>query len=183
MAISKDEDTNEETKAPAPVVNTENRYFKLIEIHPITLNVKITAAQKMQTGFDKENERETYCEVPYSVPAPFQANKDLIAAMHKLTKHGITLMEEDSVKGYKVNGIKMTGSIEERNATLVLHMRKEVAWSDKPATIKTPPFSIFTEGGIPTEDLLKDLKHLFKEAWAYTNGKNAMKAQLALFND
>lgn len=183
VSSSKDEESEGKIKAPVPM-NTDNRYFKEISIHPTKLDVKITAAQKMQVGYDKENEREIFKEVAYSVPSPFQATKDMTAAMKKLVKHGLILLESnDDAKSYNVTGIKVTGCIEERNATVVLMMRKATAWSDKEATIKTQPFSLFTEGGIPTEDLIKDLKSIFKATWDYMKGKNASKAQLSIFND
>lgn len=182
MSISSKE---EETKSK-PVKHVDsNPYFKLIDIHPTTLAVKIITAEKMNYGYDKENEREIYREVPYSVTSPFQANREMISAMKKLVKHGLTLLEMDKedTKVYNVSGIKITGSIPERNASIVLKLRKDIGWSNKPVKLITPPFSLFTEGGIETKDVIKDLELLFKATWSYMDGNHSGKEQLKLFTE
>lgn len=183
MSVSSSKD--EETKSKRVIVVDSNPYFKLIDIHPQTLAVKIITAEKMNYGYDKENEREIYREVPYTVSSPFQANREMISAMKKLVKHSLTLLEleNEESKVYNVSGIKITGSIPERNASIVLKMRRDIGWSNKPVKMITPPFSLYTEGGIETKDIVKDLEALFKATWSYMEGNHSGKEQLKLFTE
>lgn len=173
------------SKATTKGLNREDRYFKSVLINK-DKEVEAIFTQKVVMGTNSETGKEIVRHMPISVDCPYAANKDLIAAMKATTRHALNLagFDEASIQDTTVTKLEVTGEVENHNARAILHLTKELPWSNKPLKIKVPQVMLFDQITYKkTAELVKAIELVIEEVWNYAAGKNDMKEQLSIFND
>lgn len=163
----------------------------------ITLKkVKITNDLKVELTFNEkatlntvneEDGSENFVNNEYSVKSKYIPHDDLVESLKMLRKHALAICEisvdSKEIKDYTVNAISIQGTLEEKNARIVITIAKRIKRAKKPVFITAPQTSLFDPVEYPKcEDLVKLVKEVIKEVWLYRGGKHLGEEQLSLFS-
>jgi hypothetical protein len=166
--------------ATAPAVTRILRMVKTTSKGKIVVSYIKRVTWPLKDGEDKNR----VDDVLITGKAPFHQHKDFSAALYRLTKHALELLEiypdkeHGGKKDYTVTGIHVKGDIDMQTARVNLIVGKFVKRTDKIVPIVTGEVALYDNDGdgsdyADIDALAKDIETLQAEAFAYLDGKAA----------
>lgn len=150
------------------------------------MNVELTFTEKATLNAIDDKGDEQFVNNEYSGKFKYKPVDDFINALRNLRKHAVVLLEmkmtKPELKNYTVNELRISGSVEQKNARCSMVLIKKLKRSSKPAEFKVPEVSMFDPNEYADcDELVKDVKIVTKEVFAYLGGKCVEEEQLSLF--
>lgn len=154
--------------------------------------IKFVEVNAQESEGDEENEiRKNY----FTAESDNRPHKDLVNALKKLRKHGLSILGIDlldEAKGlpqWTVSGISIKGDLLLKQSRVVLTLAKKVDLTGKVAHIKTGQCTMYPKDGdavkyADADKMTKIIEEVIKECWSYLfDGKfeEQTNPQLALF--
>lgn len=164
----------------------KTQYLRKVKITN-EMNVELTFSERATMNVVDDAGKEKFVNNEYSGKFKYKPVDDFINALRNIRRHALPLIDEKigakELKKYSVNSLTISGSIEEKNARCSMVLIKQIKRSSKPVEIKVPEVAMFDPNEYDKcEDLVKDVKLVIKEVFAYIGGKCVEEEQLSLFN-